>query len=72
MKKCEACGAELTFALNPLTNKHIPLVRIPFKNVYTMVRRKGMTVAAPLNQELWISHFENCSDPNRFSRKGEG
>ncbi len=75
--KCRACSAEVTMALNIKTNKVVPLV--PYNPDYPKAVRYKLT-GGPIdsgpdiakcerdNDGPLMSHWADCSDPNRFNR----
>lgn len=76
VRRCKACGVELTFAEHVLSQNTLPLVRWdpathPHPQVaYYLTDMMGRRTAIKVDlSNVWISHFETCSDPNRFSRK---
>lgn len=68
-KNCEACGAEILLVRNKATGNTLPLQRI--RTVYTIDEneRAEKMVRPASRPSFWVSHFEICTDPARFSRK---
>lgn len=70
---CEACKKPIQFIEGP-NGKLIPAQRI--KTVYMLVERQdefGHPVIGlqkvEIGDQLYVSHFETCTDPARFSRR---
>lgn len=70
MPKCQACGADVTFAVNLDTNKRVPLV--PSDPAYPKAVRFSLGQDSRFckrdDQGSWMSHFANCTAPQRFSK----
>lgn len=76
-RRCKACGAEMTWAEHVITRNRLPLVRwdpssLPRPQVvYYLTEMMGQATAIKVDlSNVWVSHFETCSDPARFSRRG--
>jgi hypothetical protein len=68
-KACEACGRMIEFHESP-NGRPMPVERV--RNVYAMgPDGKLVTLReqpAPGAPQRFVSHFELCTDPDRFSR----
>lgn len=62
-RKCKECGAKLVFAEGP-SGKVLPLQRV--RSVYRVENGHAARVAEI--DGAYVSHFETCSNPARFSR----
>lgn len=76
MPKCQACGAEITFAVNLKSLKAVPLV--PYEEGYADTfrytvrdRSDGQKECERDNAGAWMSHYANCSNPKRFSGRNK-
>jgi hypothetical protein len=74
MSKCQSCGTEIKWAIRLLTNKRIPLVPLnpAFPNApryKTIERSDGQTECERDDQGNWISHFSDCPNAGKHSRK---
>ena len=67
--KCKACGATMYMAEGP-GGAIIPLVKV--RKLYVRPRelneRRVIEATIMDTTEKYVSHFETCTDPNRFSR----
>jgi hypothetical protein len=61
--QCRACAMKIIFAEGP-AGRPIPLQKV--RNVYAVKDGHATVVQTG---ELWISHFEGCTVPQRFSKK---
>ena len=61
-RKCKECGATLVFAESP-NGRPLPLQRI--RNVYGVENGKATVL---ISRVVYVSHFETCTNPSRFSR----
>lgn len=72
MPSCEACGCLIEFLVGP-RGRMIAVQRVT--HVYARLRGTDPLVkvaAETSDRELYVSHFQTCSDPARFSRsKGD-
>lgn len=68
---CEACGARFYFVQNEETGKWLPvnLVRVVYAVGTGLIARKVSLPPPPQAGSYVVSHFETCSDPQRFSRQ---
>jgi hypothetical protein len=69
IKKCRACGATMHMAEGP-NGAIIPLVKVRKLYVRPNELREQRVVESTImdSTEKYVSHFETCTDPNRFSR----
>lgn len=74
-EQCRACGCPIEFIYGP-GGRSIPVQRV--RTVYRYVENGERAALEKLTfrpgddghkPELYVSHFETCSDPQRFSRK---
>ena len=71
---CKACGAQIVFAMGR-NGKRIPLQRVRKLYRYAPNRMDGIEAVELVPGELgaergdayYVSHFETCTDPGRFS-----
>lgn len=72
--KCRKCGCPMEMAMGP-NGRFIPVQKV------TMVYQKLgevleklciLDASAEEVKEFYVSHFQTCSDPARFSRKSRG
>jgi hypothetical protein len=82
MPKCQACPALITFAINEASGRRLPLERwdqVPEDRRPAKPQRYALSnnnlndlrcIADPEGQ--FVSHYQTCSDPQRFTRKGKG
>lgn len=73
-KPCTACKMPIEMREGP-SGRLIPMQRV--RTVYVLGRNllgedMQSRTASDLGGDLFISHFETCSDPGRFSRKKKG
>lgn len=79
-RPCQACGCPIEMITGP-NGKAIPVQRV--RTIYTKPRASQETAvlqpdterldklhmpAVTVIADLYVSHFETCSDPGRFSR----
>lgn len=70
MKRCEACGREIEFRKSP-SGKMMPVHRV--KAIYVPVPGgDGELRRVEISNPVYVSHFETCTDPSRFSRAAGG
>ena len=69
-QKCKACGATMHMAESP-NGALIPLVKIRTLYVRPGGLNEPRVIKATIfeSTEKYVSHFETCTDPGRFSRK---
>jgi hypothetical protein len=68
-RPCEECGAKMEFIMGP-NGKFIPAQRV--KTVYVVDESSGLDKLVKLalpDVALYVSHFETCPNPGRFSKK---
>lgn len=69
-RRCQACGAELLFAVSGKTGSTMPLNA----KAVTMFRlepdAKNPAVTVAVAVQVHESHFATCSDPKRFRKAG--
>lgn len=74
---CRECGRQMRWARSPGGRK-IPLSRVT--QVYVVAPASdGVDEAIPLrtlatnvgNADVYVSHFVNCTNPGRFSKRGK-
>lgn len=70
MATCQACGREIDFLKGP-NGRMIPTQRVRSAYVVELTGEAGEPVLVKIGEgeELRISHFETCTDPERFSRR---
>ena len=72
LRVCEACGARFEFVKGP-NGKQIPVQKV--RVVYALsAGETELTKFLPKKDQLnvpkfYVSHYETCSDPERFSRR---
>lgn len=70
-KTCPACGCKFEHIEGP-SGAAIPVQKV--KVVYALEssapRLTKLTLASPHVSAYYVSHFETCSDPGRFSKGG--
>lgn len=67
-RKCKECGVSISFVEGE-SGKAIPLQRI--RNVYGITqlgKPKAKPIRPPNENGFWVSHFETCTNPSRFSK----
>ena len=69
-KVCEACGAKMYMAIGP-NDRVIPLVKVRAFYVRMPGESEPRVVKATIfdSTEKYVSHFETCTEPGRFSSK---
>jgi len=67
-KRCPACNAKLFMVANAASGRMLPLQKVA--NVY-IVGDDGLAHATDKAVQRYVSHFETCTDPARFSRERE-
>lgn len=76
-KRCPACGATIVWKMNQATGRWIPAQ--PIKTIYAEWDHEDQITTSSVvgmaeydglpTPQLYISHFETCSDPGRFSKR---
>lgn len=71
---CRACGCPIEKILGP-NGKFIPVQKV--RTVYSYVNgwdsmKKALASSKEEPFDYYVSHFETCSDPGRFSKRGKG
>lgn len=66
--KCQKCGREIFFGVNPGTGRKIPLVAKPITAfiVDEALKVNGLPLAKPA--QVYISHFADCPAANYFRK----
>ncbi len=71
MEKCKACGCEFEFIVGP-NESPIPVqkvTKIYYRTKPSTGEVRDFMVSG--EREYFVSHFQTCSDPSQFSRKGK-
>lgn len=73
MTNCQACGVPVTFAVNLDTQKRVPLVlwnpAYPKAVRYRMSENtRNYFICARDDNGAYMTHFTDCTQPNRFSK----
>lgn len=64
-QRCEACGCTFQYEKSP-NNRPLPVQRV--RTVY--LKDTDGKLHRSMIGEFFVSHFETCSDPGRFSGRG--
>ncbi len=70
MTECQACGCPIEFIIGPNGNS-IPVRKV--RTIYYMtdtgqLAKDELAEDGVHKPDRYVSHFETCSDPGRFSR----
>jgi hypothetical protein len=72
---CDECGCPIEFIEGP-NGKHIPVQKVTlvyFRRADGKLGRADVTDRLDANlgyNEFYVSHYQTCSNPGRFSRHG--